>query len=224
MDWSNESYVRVYTRDNEDWLVLSWMARALLVFILRKVDRAGVLETRRGAAGISVIVGMPAEAVAEALPELLIGEGAPLIEHQRGYLVRNFIEAQEASKSDRLRAKQSRERRRDRAAHGDVTYRDSVTRRDDEDAERDDESRSGTEGHARSRAVTLTSADPYPNSGLPPRRDRAPAQGRNGEVRSIADVLRGGPRAADARERAVPGDGARALQEIEDRAKREAVS
>ena len=53
MDWSNERYVRVYTRDTTTWKILSWEARALLQFLIRKVDRSGVVDTgRHGARGL----------------------------------------------------------------------------------------------------------------------------------------------------------------------------
>ena len=47
MDWSDERYVRVYTRDTPDWQCLSFLAQGLFCLILRKVDRAGVLPLGR---------------------------------------------------------------------------------------------------------------------------------------------------------------------------------
>jgi len=46
MDWSNERYVRVYTRDTAEYLALCWQAKALLSLLLRKCDRAGVVVVR----------------------------------------------------------------------------------------------------------------------------------------------------------------------------------
>lgn len=161
MDWSNERYVRVFTRDTDDWLVMSWEARALLLMVLRKVDRAGVLETRRGTKGVAALVGMPSEVVTRALPELLDGEGAPLLSHERGYVVRNYIEAQEAAQSDPQRQREARARRRDRALL-DVTRRDAdVTNRDEAKCAVTNRDVSVTGGHGASQSVTPSEpADP----------------------------------------------------------------
>jgi uncharacterized phage protein (TIGR02220 family) len=143
MDWSNERYVRVYTRDSEDLLVMSWEARALLWELHRKCDRAGVIETRMGSRGLSAVTRIPADVVAAALPELLDGDGAPLVVHPKGYLIRNFIEAQETPQSDAHRARESRARRRDEYLDSNaVTFRDANV----------------TSGHAQSHAVTSSHA------------------------------------------------------------------
>ena len=146
MDWENESFVKLYTRDTADWKVMPWQSRALLPLIMRKLDRSGVLETRHGVRGVAVLVELPADVVEPGLIGLL--EDGCLMQHERGYAMKNFLPAQEASKSDRLRAKESRERRRELAigtgvqpiiltedepskdANSDVTNRDaSVTGR-----------------------------------------------------------------------------------------------
>lgn len=41
LDWSNERYARLYTRDSVPWLVLPWQARALYPQILRLADANG---------------------------------------------------------------------------------------------------------------------------------------------------------------------------------------
>jgi hypothetical protein len=142
VDWSNEDYVKVYTRETDDDLMLSWQALALWRAMLLKFDRSGLLETRRGVRGLAALVRMPAEIVETALPELL--EDGRLESVPAGYFARNFLAAQEASKSDRQRQRDSRERR---AANARVTNRDHT-------------SRAVTPGHDSSQPVTLTSADP----------------------------------------------------------------
>lgn len=145
MDWSNEPYVKVYTRETDDDLALSWEARALWDRLMAKFDRSGVVETKRGGRGLAAITRMPAEVVERVLPELL--EDGRLVEVDDGYMAPNFIAAQEASKSDKLRQRESRERRRSRNLDTAVTDRDaSVTNRDQT-----------------SRDVTLCSADPDPD-------------------------------------------------------------
>lgn len=160
MDWSNERYVRIYVRDTDDLLAMSWEARALLWEMMRKADRAGVLETRRGARGIAALTRIPAEVVALALAELLDGDGAPVKPHPRGYLLRNFMEAQEANQSDAHRAREARARRRDRALAEEATGStegQNVTSRDDAVTFRD---ASVTPSHAPSHGVTARHSDP----------------------------------------------------------------
>lgn len=136
MDWSNERYVRLYTRDTETWKLLTWEGRALLTLLLRKVDRAGVLETKHGARGVAALVELPLDLVERGLPQLL--EDGTVAAHAVGYYIPKFLEAQEAPASDALRQKEARERRR----LGIVTNRDgSVTNRDAGVTFRDETSR-----------------------------------------------------------------------------------
>jgi hypothetical protein len=156
MDWANERYVRVYTRDTEDDLLLSWEATALWHALIRKVDRAGVLEAKRGARSLALVTRIPIDVVERSLPELL-ADGR-LAAHELGYLVPNFIEAQETPQSDKQRATESRGRRRDRGRHApsrNVTSRHAesraVTERDGAVTERDS---NVTPSHAPSHDVT----------------------------------------------------------------------
>src|SRR5436309_1936659 len=106
MDWSNEEYVKVYRRETDDDLILSWQARALWAAMMIKFDRAGLIETRRRARGLAALVRIPVDVVQAALPELL--EDGRVQEVPVGYFARNFLIAQEASKSDKLRQRDSR--------------------------------------------------------------------------------------------------------------------
>lgn len=152
MDWSNERYVRLYTRDTTTWKMLDWRARTVLLHLLRKVDRSGVLDV--GADGIDGVVAMlelPAE-VAEPGIAQLVRRGVVMHNEAAGeYTLPKFIEAQEAVQSDAHRARESRARRRDRSLSG-VTIRDAlVTNRDDTITGRD---ATVTRGHAASHGVT----------------------------------------------------------------------
>lgn len=161
MDWANERYVRVYTRDTDDWLVLSWDAKAVWLAMMRKFDRAGVLETKRGARGVAALIGAPIDVVERGLPELL--HDGCVVEHGLGYAARNFIEAQETPQSDKQRAKNSRERRRSPG----VTIRDSdvttpgplVTDRDGAVTNRDESSRAVTPRHTASLQTSQSGPD-----------------------------------------------------------------
>lgn len=110
MDWSNEKYVRLFTRDTPEWLCMTWQGRALWPLLLRKADRSGVIATKLGARGIAALVGLPQEVVDAGMAALL--EDGCLIEHQLGFLLPNYLEAQETPQSDSHRQRESRERRR----------------------------------------------------------------------------------------------------------------
>jgi len=73
VDWSNERYVRLYTRDSVTWSLWPWEARALFCFLLRKVDRAGVLDLGGNdpARAVAAVVGMPLAMVKEHLPAII---------------------------------------------------------------------------------------------------------------------------------------------------------
>lgn len=151
MDWSNESYVRLYTRDTDDDLVLSWEARAVWHEMLKKFDRSGLLSLRRGRRGLAAVLRLPVDVVESAIPELV--EDGRVVELELGYFAPNFLEAQEAPSSDPHRKRESRARRRDIAAAeaaglpvtkrgAEVTKRDgtrhSVTKSDADVTNRDE--------------------------------------------------------------------------------------
>lgn len=171
MRWSDEKYVRVYTRDTIDWLGLSFEAQGLLALILRKVDRAGLAKLgRHGKRGVAVLVGHPTrwETIAPALEELL-SDGCVRIDGDV-LVVPNFIEAQEAIQTDAQRKRSQRERDRDIAAARvayPIDWSRNVTGDGESVTKRDRESRNVTNcpaeaerGHAESRAVTSGHSDP----------------------------------------------------------------
>jgi hypothetical protein len=111
MDWSNESYVRLYTRDTTNWKRLGWDGQSVLMALLRKVDRSGSLDL----GGLE-----PWEAVSlhTGATEDIARRGVEALKRTETVTIRDdrltfpsFIEAQECSKSDKQRAKESRERR-----------------------------------------------------------------------------------------------------------------
>lgn len=119
--------MRVYTRDTGDFIELGWEAQALWWHILRKVDRAGLMQLSKGTGwrGLAALVRMPVEVVEEAMPRLL--EDGCIELHDRVLVVRNFVEAQEVSMSTNTRKRESRERARDRYRAGiDPAHRQSV--------------------------------------------------------------------------------------------------
>lgn len=112
MNFSDERYVRVYTRDTLTWKRLGWEGQALWLLTLRKLDRAGVLDVDGAAVeGLAAMTGVPVEVVERCLP-LLISTGT--LELRGTSLVApRFIEAQESVKSPATRQAESRANRRD---------------------------------------------------------------------------------------------------------------
>lgn len=126
MRWDDERYVRLYTRDTIGWRMLPWQARVLMPLLLRKVDRAGLLELDgHGAGGLALLLDIPLEIVSAGL-EALISSGAVTV-RDTTLLVPNFLEAQEANASDAQRKRDQRERDRARTRLESISKSQCVT-------------------------------------------------------------------------------------------------
>lgn len=160
MDWSNERYIRLYCNDTKSWLLLGWEGQAVFSLLLRKVDRAGVLDDVKDGADVALMLGngMPtgiAQCGLDRAVKLGIIEITDI-----GLVIPNFIEAQESSKSDAQRKRESREKKR-ALAMGTVTKCDPpVTKCDAAVTNRDNLSGGVRRCPEVSGSVTLTSADP----------------------------------------------------------------
>lgn len=145
MDYANERFVLLYTRDTATWKLLDWEARAVLMFLLRKVDRSGVIDVGEdGVDGLAAVLEVPVEVVARALPKLIARK--TVTASDTSFAMPNFLEAQETPRSDKQRQRDSRERRRaDAVTNGHAVSR-GVT--------------DGHASHAPSRNVTLSQAKP----------------------------------------------------------------
>lgn len=95
MDWAEERYVRVYTRDTVEWSALCWEAQAVWLQMLRKFDRTGAIALGKlGRKGLAGLLRMPLEII-EAGLNGLVEDGC--IQEHAGYIIApNFLEAQEA--------------------------------------------------------------------------------------------------------------------------------
>ena len=133
LDYEQERYVRLFVRDTTSWKMGPWQARAMLPLILRKLDRAGVLDiSEDGVEGLAAMTDMPLE-VTEVGLAWWIKRGA--LKMVRGNLVMpNFLIAQEATQKDAQRARESRARKRELALAAEAGL---VTKRDDSDKKRD---------------------------------------------------------------------------------------
>jgi hypothetical protein len=160
MDFANERYVRVYTRDTADLLAIGWEGRLVLYELLRKVDRAGVIELDGDV--LPEMLRVPRNIFEVGWPRLLERGVIEAVTNRDGKshaVVPNFIEAQEATQSDKHRQRESRARRRELARLGEL----GVTNRHATVTPRDERSQTVTDGHSvpsravPSRAVPCTS-------------------------------------------------------------------
>lgn len=116
MDWSDEHYVKLYSRRTATYCLWPWQARALLGPLLCVLDKSGILDvgTRRPPAeSVAALTLLPTEVVAPGL-EAMLTDGS--LELESGRLVMpKFLEAQEARKTRAAVARDHREKKRDKA-------------------------------------------------------------------------------------------------------------
>lgn len=113
MNWPDERYVKLYVRDTANWQMLPWQSKALLPLLLRKFDGAGIMDTGKHdkTRAVALIVGIPAEVVGPGL-DGLIADG--VVQHIDGGLVcPNFIDSQEACKTEAQKKRDQRQRVKD---------------------------------------------------------------------------------------------------------------
>jgi hypothetical protein len=153
--WEDEAYVKVYTRDTPEFLLLSWQARCLFFELIRKVDRAGVLAVGKlGLKGVAVILRAPWEELKAPLEELVAAERIVFNADAGTVLLPSHIEAQSATQSDAARKRKSRDSARTRASQpvgGSNPDEGEVT-------DRDRSSRDVTDGHESGPLVTKSHA------------------------------------------------------------------
>ena len=158
MDWSNERYVRLYTRDTKTWKLLGFEGQAVLSLALRKLDRAGVLDDVHNAEDLAVMIGGPIEVVEVGLGRIM--KHGVLVDTERGLVAPNFIEAQEAAQSDRQRSKEARGRKRDRALAPRLSTASTETVTDCDDMRVTERDANVTRCHEPSQRVTARHSVP----------------------------------------------------------------
>jgi hypothetical protein len=135
LDFANETYVRLYTRDTTTWKRLLFNGQTVLMHVLRKLDFAGVLDLEDMQPWEAAVLhcGIPEDIARDGMARCL---DRGVLVHRGHFLVApRYRDANEATKSDRQRQLESRARRRSRALDETVT-------------ESDHESRPVTRGHA----------------------------------------------------------------------------
>src|SRR5882757_8466762 len=169
MRWQDERYVRLYIRDTADWNMLPWESRALWPLLLRKLDRAGLLDLgKHGDQGLSVTVNLPLQVIVVGLAGLL-ADGCVQLSGTM-LVVRNFVSAQEATASTVLRSREYRARQRE-------IDRNNVTKCDS----------NVTRNHTASREITARHSDPCRSD--PCRTsDQSPSEWTLGPVPSLPEM------------------------------------
>jgi hypothetical protein len=152
LNFEDEHYVRIYTRDSKTWLRWGWEGQAVFMFLTRKVDKAGVLdEIESPTEDIALMTGLPAAIVEAGLPRLLKSGTVEII--GTTLVIPNYLPAQTVSKSDKLRAQDCRSRRSATARLAKVLPKQSVTNRDDGVTD-DDEANAGGQAGGKEGEVT----------------------------------------------------------------------
>lgn len=150
MNFEDEPYVRLYVRDTKTWLRLGFEGQCVLMFLLRKLDKAGVLDGMEElVSDVALVTGVPEAIVAVGMPRLL-GRGVFQWIGDR-LIMPNYIEAQTAIRTDKARQRDMREKR--------VAQARLVTPRDSSVTPRDEVSREPTPDHGSSHGVTLYCTD-----------------------------------------------------------------
>ena len=188
LDYANERFVLLYTRDTTTWKLLDWEARAVLMFLLRKVDRAGVLDVGgEGIEGLAAVLEVPADVVDRAMPKLVSKQ--TVASTGSAFVLPNFLEAQETPRSDKQRQRDSRDRRRSIALSRNVT----IESRNVTDGH--EMGPNVTRGHTASQPVTPTQTDPTqpkperePLARDPSPPAPAPEPGAPGEIGRLMDI------------------------------------
>lgn len=133
MKFSDERWVKLYTRDTMGWKRLTWQARCVLLHAFRKVDRIGAIDMdSEGIAGLALMLDLPEEVVEAGVEGKngLLERGAATICEMGGatvFLLPNFVDAQSATTSGKTRMETSRELARDTVLRGLPPKGDSRT-------------------------------------------------------------------------------------------------
>ncbi len=147
MNFEDERFVKIYPRNTTNWKLLGWEGRCVLMMMLREVDRAGCLDLEGGMEGLALLLDLPPD-VTERGFAACVKRGC-VVQTENTATIPNFVKAQEARQSDRVRQAESRARRREMGLSQNVTNETiPVTKRDEM-------SHAVTASHTKSHPVTL---------------------------------------------------------------------
>lgn len=102
IDWSTEPFARLYKRETDDDLLLSWQARAVWHEFLKRCDVSGHLATKRGVQGMAALLRIPPDVVEPALAEL-VDDGRIRSVNGVGFVAPNYVDANYVARSNGAR-------------------------------------------------------------------------------------------------------------------------
>jgi hypothetical protein len=126
-DWQDERWIKLYTRDEPEWMVVHWKWRGLFDEILKHLDPAGMMRLgKAGRKAIAAALHASWDAELEEGVKILEEDGAiRFLNNETVLLVPNFVEAQEAKQSDKARQRKRRDRVKamgETTSHPEVAY------------------------------------------------------------------------------------------------------
>ncbi len=121
MNWADEHYVKLFTRDTVTWRSWPWQARALFPLLMRAVDGAGMLSvgTRELGRSVALMVDLPADVVTPGI-EALLADGTVELSSAGVMIITKFLEAQESRKTNAQSKREQREGEKSRARLAEV--------------------------------------------------------------------------------------------------------
>src|SRR5678815_4690387 len=124
MNFEDEEYVRVYSKKTITFKRLGWEGRTVLWHLMLEADRAGCILLGEGdeVEAVTVLIDLPEDVVRTGL--LRLSSQGVTSRHGPNMVINRFVEAQEARRSDRLRALEYRDRQKAKT----VTERDGASR------------------------------------------------------------------------------------------------
>ena len=143
MMFEDERYIRFFVRDTRRWIGWPWQARAVVGLVMRKLDRMGTVELGDEDGwsweGLADLVRLPVEVVAVGM-DAMVADRTFVTKACDGTAVLvmpKFHAAQEFAKTNAERAKEYRDKKREKVLAQPTSSRPSVTiRRDERDAAR----------------------------------------------------------------------------------------
>ena len=148
MNFDDERFVKIYPRNTTNWKLLGWEGRCVLMMLLREVDRAGCLDIEGGMEGLALLLDLPPDVTERGFASCV--KRGSVVQNGNTAIIPNFVKAQEARQTDRVRQAESRARRRELGMMSQFVTNDARTVTDC-----DQTSRAVTASHTPSHDVTL---------------------------------------------------------------------
>lgn len=148
MNFEDERFVKIYPRNTTNWKLLGWEGRCVLMMLLREVDRAGCLDLEGGMEGLALLLDLPPDVTERGF--LACVKRGSVVQNENTAIIPNFVKAQDARQTDRVRQAESRARRRELGMMSQNVTNETIPV-----TKRDEMSHAVTASHTKSHPVTL---------------------------------------------------------------------